>query len=141
MFFRHGFIDLVDPVVTTVTTTSAPLGPTKALSSKYFGVGGLIPNGHFRNSGISFGIANEDIYGTSLGPNRPNGWNRLKLNAVAVFDVMPQLSDYTAGRWLGFGAWRFFIALDVDRDRFGKGPDAIQTYLGFAFDLSKAFHL
>jgi hypothetical protein len=141
VFFRHGFIDLVDPVITTATSSSLPSAPTKALSSKYVGIGGLIPSGHFRNSGMTFGIANEDIFGTSLNTNRPNGWNRLKFNGIAIFDVLPQLSDYTAGRWLGFGSWRFFIALDVDRDRFGHGPDAIQTYLGFAFDLSKAFHL
>ena len=141
VFFRHGFIDLVDPVITTATASSLPTAPTKALTSMYLGIGGLLPSGHFRNSSITFGIANEDIFGTSMNANRPNGWNRLKFNAVAIFDVMPQLNDYSVGKWMGFGSWRFFIALDVDRDRFGHGPDAIQTYIGFAFDLSKAFHL
>ena len=141
VFFRHGFIDLVDPVITTTTASSMPVGPTKALSSRYVGIGGLIPSGHFRNSALTFGIANEDIFGTSMNPNRPNGWNRLKFNGIAIFDVLPQLNDYSVGKWMGFGSWRFFIALDVDRDRFGHGPDAIQTYIGFAFELSKAFHL
>src|SRR6266850_5362624 len=43
VFFRHGFIDLVDPVITTATASSLPTAPTKALSSKYVGIGGLIP--------------------------------------------------------------------------------------------------
>ncbi len=162
-FYNYGFIDIVNPVVscaqstavtgaTTTTVDSACLvtvsqggqtqsvssqvgGPPTAFSAHYFGVGALIPAGPFHDSGVTWGLAKEDIYGTS------RGWSRLKLNALAVFDIMPQWGDFNAGKWLGFGSWRFFIALDVDRDTHGHGPDTIESYVGVAFDLAKAFHL
>src|SRR5258706_2653017 len=162
-FYRYGFVDIIDPVVSCAPSTSTSAGviasvnsactvtvnqsgstmttslagsQPSAFSTNYFGIGALLPAGQFRDSGLMFGLAKEDIYGTSRGK-----WSRVKLNAIGIFDVMPQLGDTNVGRWLGFGSWRFFVALDADRDSGGHGPDSIQTYIGFAFDLGKAFHL
>jgi hypothetical protein len=155
-FYRWGVIDVVNPIVTCSTASTAALTvdtacnvtekttntavnlgrgnqPT-AFSAHYFGGGALIPAGHFRNSALTLGVAKEDIYGSS------QGRLRVKVNALGIFDVMPQLNDFSVGKWLGFGAWRFFVALDVDRGT-DHSSDTIETYIGFAFDLSKAFHL
>ncbi|HXD75388.1 MAG TPA: hypothetical protein VN628_16700 [Vicinamibacterales bacterium] len=151
-FYRHGFIDVINPVLVcnatantacaaaigqiTNTEVGRALGDGKTFSAQHVGIGGLIPAGHFRDSGMIFGLAKEDYYGTSHAK-----WSRLKLNALAIFDVLPQLQDFSVTKWMGFGSWRGFIAFDVDRDGGGLGPDSIETYVGFVFDLSKAFHL
>ena len=149
-FYRYGFIDVINPVTTCTATansscaaafgqttnTSVGLSGTQAgaFSANYAGIGALLPSGSFRNSAITYGLANEDIYGTSRG-----GWKRKKLTAVAFVDILPQLGDFSVGKWLGFGSWRGFLALDVDRTRRDYGPDAIETYVGFVFDFGKAF--
>jgi len=151
-FYRHGFIDVINPVVVcnatantacasaigqiTNTEVGRVLGDGKTFSAQHVGIGGLIPAGHFRDTGMIFGVAKEDYFGTSHAK-----WSRLKLNALAIFDVLPQLQNFDVTKWMGFGSWRGFIAFDVDRDGGGMGPDSIETYVGFVFDLSKAFHL
>jgi hypothetical protein len=150
VFSRYGFVDVINPVTRCLATANsscaAAAGQTTngvvsisgasagAFSAYYGGAGLLLPSGSFRDSEITYGLAHEDIYGTSRG-----GLKRRKLNAVAFVDLAPQFAYSSIGKALGLRAWRGFIALDVDRSARHWGADAIETYVGISFDLGKVF--
>jgi hypothetical protein len=115
---RFGFLDL----------ESAP----QVYNSNSLGVGILAPKGVFRNSlaQVAWGLSEQ--FGSD-----PR-WNRLKINGLLAFDLMPGLKDRIEfWKRLG-GSSRFFVEISVDRN-LHQGPDAVQTYVGFLFDLRQAF--
>src|SRR5262245_5411743 len=115
---RFGFLDLE--------------GAPQVYNSNSLGVGILAPKGVFRNSlaQVAWGLSEQ--FGSD-----PR-WNRLKINGLLAFDLMPGLKDRLEfWKRLG-GSTRFFVEISVDRN-LAQGPDAVQTYVGLLFDLRQAF--
>jgi hypothetical protein len=115
---RFGFLDL----------SEAP----QVYNSNALGVGILAPKGVFRNSlaQVAWGLSEQ--FGSDP------SWNRLKINGLLAFDLMPSLKDRLEfWKRLG-GSTRFFVEISVDRN-LHQGPDAVQTYVGLLFDLRQAF--
>ena len=115
---RFGFLDLE--------------GAPQVYNSNSVGVGILAPKGVFRNSLAQVGWGLSEQFGSD-----PR-WNRLKINGLLAFDLMPSLKDRLEfWKRLG-GSTRFFVEISVDRN-LAQGPDAVQTYVGLLFDLRQAF--
>jgi len=115
---RFGFLDLE--------------GAPRVYNSNSLGVGVLAPKGAFRNSLAQVGWGLSEQFGSD-----PK-WNRLKINGLLAFDLMPSLRDRVEF-WKRFGgATRFFVEISVDRN-LRQGPDAVQTYVGLLFDLRQVF--
>ena len=115
---RFGFLDLN--------------GAPQVYNSNALGVGILAPKGVFRNSlaQVAWGLSEQ--FGSDP------SWNRLKINGLLAFDLMPNLKDRLEfWKRLG-GSTRFFVEISVDRN-LHQGPDAVQTYVGLLFDLRQAF--
>ncbi|HEX7136769.1 MAG TPA: hypothetical protein VF219_02940 [Vicinamibacterales bacterium] len=107
-------------------------GAPQVYNSNSLGVGILAPKGVFRNSlaQVAWGLSEQ--FGSD-----PR-WNRLKVNGLLAFDLMPSLKDRLEfWKRLG-GSTRFFVEISVDRN-LQQGPDAVQTYVGLLFDLRQAF--
>jgi hypothetical protein len=109
-------------------------GPKVFNSDSYLGIGILSPRGTFKGSFAQVGWGHSEQF-----QSFPDA-NRLKIFGTLAFDLVPSLSAGASGFFgrLG-GASRMFIAISVDRDPSGPAPDAVQTYVGFDFDLRKAF--
>jgi hypothetical protein len=115
---RFGFLDLE--------------GAPRVYNSNSLGAGILAPKGVFRNSlaQVAWGVSEQ--FGSD-----PH-WNRLKIDGLLAFDLMPGLRDRIEF-WKRFGgSTRFFVEIAVDRN-LRDGPDAVQTYVGLLFDLRQAF--
>jgi len=115
---RFGFLDLE--------------GAPQVYNSNSLGVGVLAPKGVFRNSlaQVAWGLSEQ--FGSD-----PR-WNRLKINGLLAFDLMPSLKDRLEFWQRLGGSTRFFVEISVDRN-LHQGPDAVQTYVGLLFDLRQAF--
>jgi hypothetical protein len=120
LYVRAGFLDLE--------------GAPRVYDANSIGAGIIAPKGVFRNSYAQIGWGASKQFATDL------KYDRMKVNGVLVFDVVaPGVLDTStsiAGR-LGKGS-RFFLAISIDRN-LHDGPDAVQTYVGFNFDLRKIF--
>ena len=115
VFERIGFIDLPDS--------------PKVFESDGVGIGARVPKGAFRDSEV--GAA----WGRTLLFESAPKWNRFKINAVLVFNMLPSLGEQ-AKFWNGFGKTaRGFVGISVDRNPGGPGPEAVQSYFGLAFDI------
>jgi hypothetical protein len=115
---RFGFLDIE--------------GAPRVYNSNSLGAGILAPKGVFRNSLAQVGWGLSEQFGSA-----PH-WNRLKINGLLAFDLMPGLKDRVEF-WKRFGgSTRFFVEISVDRN-LQDGPDAVQTYVGLLFDLRQAF--
>lgn len=99
--------------------------------SDAIGVGIIAPKGVFRNSYAQIGL------GVSKQFETDHTFDRLKINGVLVFDLMPGVSTSSVLGKLGSGS-RFFLAIAIDRGP-TRGPDAVQTYIGFDFDMRRIF--
>jgi hypothetical protein len=118
---RFGFLDVED----------AP----RVMSSDGVGVGMLASKGAYRNSRAQLLWGRSEQFQSNTG-----GWNRLKLDGVLVFDLAPNVLQRAENFFKRTGgASRFFIAIAIDRNPGGPGPDAVQTYVGFDFDLQRLF--
>lgn len=117
VYARAGFLDL----------ENAP----RVYDANSVGAGLLAPKGVFRNSYAQVGWGNSHQYQTD------QKFDRLKINGVLMFDVIPGLSADSITKKLG-AAWRFFLAISIDRN-LHNGPDAVQSYIGFDFDLRRVF--
>jgi len=116
---RFGFLDLE--------------GAPKVFNSDSVGIGVLAPSGVFKNS-----LA-QVAWGRSAQFQSNRSWNRLKIDGILAFDIMPGLIDQLQfWKRLG-GAARVFIGISVDRNPGGPGPDSVQSYVGIDFDLRRAF--
>ncbi|HEY7291947.1 MAG TPA: hypothetical protein VH583_19055 [Vicinamibacterales bacterium] len=115
---RFGFLDLE--------------GAPRVYNSNSLGAGILAPKGVFRGSlaQVAWGISEQ--FGSD-----PH-WNRLKVNGLLAFDVVPSLKDQVEFWKRAAGSTRFFVEISVDRN-LREGPDAVQTYVGVLFDLRQAF--
>jgi len=117
VYGRAGFLDLE--------------GAPRVFDNDAVGVGIIAPKGVFRNSYAQIG------WGVSKQYESDHAFDRLKINGVLVFDVMPHLSTGSILGKLGKGS-RFFVAIAIDRNP-SHGPDAVQTYVGADFDLRQMF--
>ena len=117
LYGRAGFLDLE--------------GAPRVYDSDSIGAGIVAPKGVFRHSYAQVG------WGVSKQYESDHSFDRLKINGVLVFDLMPNLSPGNFMRDLGAGS-RFFIAISIDRNP-KDGPDAVQTYIGADFDLRRVF--
>jgi hypothetical protein len=109
-------------------------GGAKVFEADHFGGGALAPKGPFRGSQVFWGWGRTTLFKTHP------GWNRLKIKGVMIVDAFAGLAErFPVLRHFGFGSWRGFIAIDIDRNPKGDGPDSVQTYYGAAFDFEKAF--
>jgi len=116
---RFGFLDLE--------------GAPKVFNSDGVGLGLVAPSGVFKNS-----MAQVE-WGRSEQFQSNRSWNRLKIEGILAFDIMPGLRDQLEfWKRLG-GASRVFIGISVDRNPGGPGPDSVQSYVGIDFDLRRAF--
>jgi hypothetical protein len=117
---RFGFLDLE--------------GAPKVFNSDSVGVGLLAPSGVFKGSMAQVGWGRSEQFQSN------SSWNRLKFDGMLAFDVLPSLTDQLQfWKQLG-GALRVFIAISVDRNPGGPGPDSVQSYVGIDFDLRRAFN-
>jgi hypothetical protein len=108
-------------------------GGPQILQVAHVGGGVILPSGPFRASQVFWGLGRSQLFKTDP------GFHRFKMRALVAFDLVPTLREKASVfKYLGFGAWRGFIALSVDQST-GDGPDSAQSYLGFAFDFRKAF--
>jgi hypothetical protein len=117
LYGRAGFLDL----------ENAP----RVYDANSFGAGLIASKGPFRNSFAQVGIGNSKQYESD------KGFDRLKVNAVLVFDVIPGWIQSAGWKGLSAGS-RFFIAIAIDRNP-SSGPDAVQTYIGVDYDLRHLF--
>jgi hypothetical protein len=106
-------------------------GAPKVYDANSVGAGIIAPKGVFRHSYAQVG------WGVSKQYDTDQSWDRLKINGVLVFDLLPNITPGTFFRDLGAGS-RFFIAITIDRNVW-NGPDAVQTYIGADFDLRRIF--
>jgi hypothetical protein len=109
-------------------------GGAKVFEADHVGGGALAPKGPFRGSQVYWGWGRTTLFKTHP------GWNRLKVRGVMIVDAFSGLAErFPVLRHLGFGSWRGFIAIGIDRNPKGDGPDSVQTYYGAAFDFERAF--
>ncbi len=117
VYARAGFLDLE--------------GASRVYDSDAVGAGIIAPKGVFRHSYAQVG------WGVSKQYDLDKSFDRLKINGVLVFDLMPNLTPGGFFKDLGAGS-RFFIAISIDRN-VKNGPDSVQTYVGADFDLRRIF--
>ncbi len=129
---RFGFIDLTKDV-TNPDGTHTSVNPPKVFNSNMLGVGILSPAGPFRDSSAVVGWGQSDQFESNP------GWNRLKINGTLIFDLMPGLRDRLEFWKRLAGSPRAFVAIVVDRNPRGPGPDAVNTYIGIDVDLRHLF--
>ena len=109
-------------------------GAPKVSEIDHVGFGVIVPSGPFRKSFIQWSSGRTSLFQSNA------KWNRFKVDGVLAFDLMPSLKERAAfWRYTGFGSWRGFVAISIDRNLRGPGPDAVQSYAGFAFDFRRAF--
>jgi hypothetical protein len=109
-------------------------GAPKVLEMDHVGIGVRVPSGSFRNSFVQWSWGRSTLF-----QSNPK-WNRFKVTAALAFDLAPGLADRLQfWKYGGLGAFRGFLAVSIDRNLRGPGPDAVQTYVGFAFDFRRAF--
>lgn len=109
-------------------------GAPKVSEIDHVGLGVIVPSGPFRRSFIQWSSGRTSLFQSN------DKWNRFKVDGVLAFDLVPTLKERAAfWKFTGFGSWRAFVAISIDRNLGGPGPDAVQTYAGFAFDLRRAF--
>jgi hypothetical protein len=108
-------------------------GAPKVFSSDaYVGGGITTPKGSFRGSFA------EVAWGRSRQFQSVPEANRLKIYGMLVFDLMPGLVGQAQNILSQAGsATRFFAEIVVDRNPGGVAPDAVQTYIGIAFDVRR----
>lgn len=107
---------------------------TKVFESDSVGFGAVVAKGPFRRSSVFWG------WGQSGHFQSNPGWNRLKINGGLAVDVFAGLVEkFPVLKYFGFGAWRGFFAVAIDRNPGGPGPDSVQTYIGALFDFDRAF--
>jgi hypothetical protein len=129
---RFGFIDLTKEdadVNGQKTTVNSP----KVFNSDMIGAGILSPAGPFRNSSAMVGWGRSDRFQSNP------GWNRLKINGTLVFDLMPGFKDRVEFWKRLAGSPRMFVAMAVDRNPHGPGPDSVNSYIGIDVDLRRIF--
>ncbi|MGB7218563.1 MAG: hypothetical protein WBD07_07120 [Vicinamibacterales bacterium] len=108
-------------------------GAPKVSEIDHLGVGVIVPSGPFRRSSIQWSMARNSLFESA-------GGIRFAVNGVLAFDLVPTLKERAAfWKYTGFGSWRAFVAISIDRNVGGPGPDAVQTYAGFLFDFRQAF--
>jgi hypothetical protein len=129
---RFGFIDLdKDDVV--VNGARVSLNPPKVFNNDMLGVGILSPAGPFRDSTAIVGWGRSERFQSNP------GWNRLKINGMLVFDLVPGFKDSLEFWKRLAGSPRMFVSIIVDRNPGGPGPDAVNTYIGLDVDLRRIF--
>jgi len=103
-------------------------------SNTYAAIGILSPKGAFRGSFAQVGWGRSEQFQSQPGANR------LKIFGTLAFDLAPSISQNPSG-FVGrlLGGSRVFVAIVVDRNPGGTAPDAVQSYVGYNFDLRKAF--
>lgn len=111
----------------------AMAGAPKAFSSDaYIGGGITTPKGSFRGSFA------EIAWGRSRQFQSVPEANRMKIYGMLVFDLMPGLVGQAQNVVSQAGsAMRLFAEIVVDRNPGGVAPDAVQTYVGIAFDVRR----
>jgi hypothetical protein len=109
-------------------------GGAKVFEGDSIGGGALAPKGPFRGSHVYWGWGRTTLFTTHA------GWTRMKVRGMMVVDAFSGLAErFPVLRHFGFGSWRGFMAIAIDRNPKGNGPDSVQTYYGAAFDFEKAF--
>jgi hypothetical protein len=102
-------------------------------SDTYAGIGLLAPKGLFKGSFAQAGWGRSQQF-----QSYPDA-NRLKIFGTLAFNLVPGKADQAQGALGRIGAGsRAFIAIVVDRNPKGKAPDAVQTYVGYSFDIARA---
>jgi len=103
-------------------------------SDAYAGVCILSPKGTFKGSFAQVAWGRSEQF-----QSYPEA-SRLKIFGTLAFDLAPSFSAGPTG-FVGrlLGSSRAFVAIVVDRNPGGKAPDAVQTYVGYNFDLRKGF--
>jgi hypothetical protein len=130
---RFGFIDLSkDDAV--VNGNVVNVNPVKVFNNDMLGVGILSPAGPFKNSTASVGWGRSERFQSNP------GWNRLKINGLLVFDLVPGFKDRLEFWKRLAGSPRMFVSISVDRNPNGPGPDAVNTYIGIDIDLRRIFY-
>lgn len=128
-----------------------PVIPPKVISepklydTDSIGAGIVVPTGRFRWSSWTIAMGRTQMFESDP------GWGRIKTNALLIVDVAPGLKDKAFLSYLGFGSLRMFVDVAIDRryawtkrgpvdaSHARTGPDSVQAYVGFAFDMAKAF--
>jgi hypothetical protein len=129
---RFGFIDLsTDDVV--VNGNVVNVNPLKVFNNDMVGVGILSPAGPFKNSNATVGWGRSERFQSNP------GWNRLKINGMLMFDLVPGFKDRLEFWKRLAGSPRMFVSIAVDRNPNGPGPDAVNTYIGLDIDLRRIF--
>jgi hypothetical protein len=108
-------------------------GAPRVFNSDSIGLGFLAPSGVFKGSSAQVAWGRSEQFQSNA------DWNRLKINGLLAFDLMPSLRDQLQfWKRLG-GSTRMFVEISIDRNPNGPGPDSVQTYVGIDFDLRRAF--
>jgi hypothetical protein len=129
---RFGFIDLEKDDV-AVNGARVSVNSPKVFNNDMLGVGILSPAGPFRDSTAIVGWGRSERFQSNP------GWNRLKINGMLVFDLVPGFKDSLAFWKRLAGSPRMFVSIVVDRNPGGPGPDAVNTYIGLDVDLRRIF--
>jgi hypothetical protein len=94
-------------------------GAPRVYDANHIGVGIVAPKGVFRQSYAQVG------WGVSKQYETDTKWDRLRVNGVLMFDLLPNITPGNFFKDLGAGA-RFFVAIAIDRN-VQTGPDAVHT--------------
>jgi hypothetical protein len=132
---RFGFIDLSKSKEDAGASgdIAVSVNSPKVFNSDMFGAGILSPAGPFKNSSATVGWGRSDRFQSNP------GWNRLKINGNLVFDLMPGFRDRLEFWKRLAGSPRMFVAIAVDRNPNGAGPDSVNSYIGVDVDLRRIF--
>ena len=114
-------------------------GAPKVYNADALGVGLIAPAGVFKNSSATVGWGRSEQFQSAERSDDPHKWQRLKISGTLVFDVVPGFKDRVEFWKRLAGSPRAFVAIYVDRNPGGPGPDSVTTYVGVDLDLRRMF--
>ena len=114
-------------------------GAPKVYNSDALGVGLIAPAGVFKNSSATVAWGRSEQFQSAERAANPRRWQRLKIGGTLVFDVVPGFKDRVEFWKRMAGSPRAFVAIFVDRNPGGPGPDAVTSYVGVDIDLRRLF--
>ena len=114
-------------------------GAPKVYNADALGIGLVAPAGVFKNSSATVGWGRSEQFQSAERAENPRKWQRLKISGTLVFDVAPGFKDRVEFWKRLAGSPRVFVAMYVDRNPGGPGPDSVTTYVGVDLDLRRMF--
>ena len=108
----------------------------KLFNAHHVGGGLLMVGGPFEGSSIEVGIGRSELFAA---PDRGRRWNRLKIDSLLSWDLVPGWRDKVNPFMKAAGSTGMFIELYVDDNPGGHDAKSIQTFFGINVDVRNMF--